>query len=193
MKKIIAMIIMMSLLLLSGCDMPSISLTGYESTPEQDFSSFISYLNTGEYDLASEYIDNYSSLGFDSFQDNEVYTSLLDALNSSRSFKVMGSSSINGRHAKMSVEFTTLDFRIFSNTLSDTAIARIDQTQYDNGIQLTDDEIKAVIIEVLASLMEDPTQYYTTQIFDLEFKYVNDTWKLSCSKEFYSALIGYIV
>lgn len=93
----------------------------------------------------------------------------------------------------MSVEFTTLDFRIFSAALTDTSIARIDQIQYDNGIQLTDEEIKNVIIDTLNTLMEDPTQYYTTQIFELEFKYLNDMWKLSCSREFYSALIGYIV
>lgn len=193
MKKIIAIILALSLLVLTGCDMPSISLTGYKSTPEDDFNTFISYLNSGSYDSAAEYIENYSSLGFSDFEDNEVYTVLLNTLNNSRSFKVMGSSSIRGRHARMSVEFTTLDFRIFSAALTDTSIARIDQIQYDNGIQLTDEEIKNVIIDTLNTLMEDPTQYYTTQIFELEFKYLNDMWKLSCSREFYSALIGYIV
>lgn len=193
MKKIIAIFLALSLLILTGCDMPSISLTGYDSMPEDDFSTFISHLNSGDYNTASEYIENYSSLGFGTFENNEVYTVLLDTLNSSRSFKIMGSSYIRGRHARMSVEFTTLDFRTFSNALSETSIARIDQIQYDNGIQLTDEEIKEVIIEVLGTLMEDPAQYYTTQIFELEFKYLDDTWKLSCSKDFYSALIGYIV
>ena len=193
MKKIIAIILSLSLLILSGCNMPAISLTGYKSTPEEDFGTFISYLNSGEYNTASNYVENYSSLGFSQFEDNEVYTILLDTLNNSRSFKVMGSSSIRGRHAKMRVEFTTLDFRTFSNALTDASIAYIDQFQYDNGIQLTDAEIKDVIIEMLNKLMEDPTPYYTTQIFELEFKYLDDLWKLSCSKEFYSALIGYIV
>lgn len=193
MKKIIAIIAMLSLLILSGCDMPSISLTGYASTPEKDFESFISYLNSGSYDAASEYLDNYSSLGFESFENNEVFTSLLDSLNNSRSFKVMGRSSIKGRSAKMSVEFTTLDFRVFSDALSEAAIARIDQIQYNNGTQLSDDEIKEVIIEVLGTLSQDPAQYYSTQVFELEFRYVDNVWKLHCTKDFYSALIGYIV
>lgn len=193
MKKIIALIITLSLLILSGCEMPSISLTGYDSTPEKDFEAFIANLNAGSYDAAAEYLDNYLSLGFENFENNEVFTSLLDALNSSRSFKVMGRSSINGRSAKMSVEFTTLDFRVFSNALSETAIARIDKIQYDTGTQLSDDEIKDIIIEVLGTLMQDPTPYYSTQVFELEFRYIDNVWKLYCTKDFYSALIGYIV
>jgi len=45
----------------------------------------------------------------------------------------------------------------------------------------------------LDALLLDPSPYYTTQEFRLTFHYEDDIWKLDCTNEFYSALIGYIV
>ena len=195
MKRFLAVVLSVTavLMLMTGCDMPSINLTGYDTYPESDLQAFIDCLNSGRYDDSSAYLNNYSSLGFESFPEGTIYASLLDCLNSSRSFTVLGSSSIKGRNASMSIEYTTLDFRKLEDDLSAASLEAVNEYQFETGELPDDEQIEEIMVQALEALLADPTTYYTTQDFRLTFKYENDVWKLNCTDEFYSALIGYIV
>ncbi len=193
MKKIIALLLSFCLLALAGCDLPVIDLSGNKSSPQEHFGEFISSLNSGDYEKSSEYIYNYASLGFSSFEgENEIYSKLLTALNGSRSFSVKGCS-VSGHEAQLEIDFTTLDFRKLDDALSSATIDSIDEKQYATGVALDDEEIQAVMSETLDRLMEAPDSFYSTQSFSLQLFYSGDLWKLNCSDAFYLALLGYIV
>lgn len=193
MKRLGAALMCLMLLLLAGCELPTINLTGYDTLPEDDFAAFIGCLNEGRYDDASVYLDNYTSLGFASFEEGSIYESLQDCLNASRSFTVLGSSSVHGRDAAMTVELTTLDFRLLEDTLTEASLAIIDERHFETGEIPDDEEIEQIMNEVLQTLVQEPEKYYTTGVFRIEFRYDSSVWRLNCSDELYSALVGYIV
>ncbi len=193
MKRIAALILSLVLLILTGCNMPSINLTGYDTYPEDDLQAFIDCLNNEQYDASSVYLKNYSTLGFFGFPAGTAHASMLISLNASRSFEVLGSSSIHGRNAAMSIEYTTLDFRKVKTDLSTLALEAIDNVQFETGQVPSDEEIDVIVTQVLETMLADPAPYYTTEEFRLSFQYEDNVWKLTCTNEFYSALIGYIV
>lgn len=178
---------------LAGCEMPSISLTGYASYPEDDLQNFINCLSEGRYDDSSAFVNNYTSLGFQELTEGTIYASLLDSLNESRSFTVLGSSSVKGRNASMSIEFTTLDFSKLEDDLSAASLEAVNQHQFETGELPSDDEIEQLMVQELELLLSDSVKYYTTREFRLTFQYKDSVWRFDCTDEFYSALVGYIV
>ena len=129
MKKILLLVLCMTMLIFSGCALPTINLSGYDTYPEDDLQTFIDLLASGKYDESNAYLYNYSSLGFEKFEEGSIYSSLLDNLNASRSFYVLGSSSIKGHDATMLIEFTTLDFRKLEETLSTASLEAVNDFQ----------------------------------------------------------------
>lgn len=192
MKKLIAALLVLSILLFSGCSLPVINLSRGISTPQDDFSAFINSLNAGDYQNSSGYLYNYASLGFSSFDDEPVYQHLLECLNSSRTYSVKGCR-INGHDAVIEIELSTLDFRKLSDTLSSQTLDRIDEEQYMTGVAMNDEEIEEMMNETLDAIMQSPDEYCTVQDFTLSMHYSEGKWKLICTDAFYSALIGYIV
>ncbi len=181
-------------LLLGGCTMPMYTMCVDEAdNPQNCFEEFFGCLRSGNYEEADTYLSNYRTLGFGSLGSDE-FSSLLDQhLSSSRSARVTETVFHRGFEATLRIEYTTFDFKKFEPVLTEATTQKVHDLQYEGQTVEGDDQYEALMLECANELLLAPQDYYTTKSFLLDFEKIDGEWKMICTDEFYSALVGYTI
>ena len=195
MKKIILSLVLVlaCVFSLSACSPPTITLFSNMGTqPEDSVAEFFSCLRSEDYDRADQLLQNLSTLGFDGAFSEELYSQMYRYLVESRSYTADGSSTIKGHSAELSISLTVLDFRKVETTLTEVATAKVADLEYA-GTEVDDSMLDGIIQSCLSDIMQSPTDFYSTQSLVIQLHFEDGEWKIICSDELYSALVGYIV
>ena len=178
--------------ILCGCNMPSINLTT-TTTPSEDLMYFFECLAKEDYAAAEEYVYNFSSLGFVQDSGDELDRRLSKLLTQSRSVRIVSEGEVYGKDSTVTIELTTLDFKKLETALSEKVVEEIKARQFVGQTFETEEEILAVVYEILDSMTVSMSDYYSTKQFDVDMKLSDNHWKIVCSEELYSAIIGYAI
>lgn len=189
---VLAVCVVMTVCILCGCSMPSINLTT-TTTPSEDLLKFFDYLAAEDYANAEGYVFNYSSLGFVQGSGDELDQRLSRMLTESRSVRIVSQGEIYGRDSVVTIELTTLDFKKLETALNARVLEVIQERQFVGQSFETEDKILAVVYEVLDQMTLSASEYYSTKQFTVDMKLSENHWKIVCSEELYSAIIGYAI
>ena len=192
-KKLLSILMCICILILSACSAPTITMcAGSAPQPEDCVEDFFLCLRSGNYSGADALVQNLSTLGFSGVFSDELYSQMNQYLTNSRSYTPVGECKVKGHSAEMTIRLTVLDFRKVESTLAQTATTAVSELEFA-GTEVDDSMLDGIIQSSLAMLMQTPTEYYSTEEITLQLHYEDDQWKLVCSDELYSALVGYIV
>ena len=194
MKRFLSLFICISVIFAAfcGCNLPSVNLTS-TSTPSEDLLKFFDYLKAGDYVSAEGYVYNFSTLGFKPDGQSELQKRLESLLTASRNVSVISEGEIFGRDCTVTVELTTLDFGKLDKALSERVLDEIKTREFNGETFETNEAILAVVYSVLDSMTVSMTEYYSSNRYDVDMKFSDDCWKIVCSEELYSAIIGYAI
>lgn len=187
------LLIALCMLFLPACNAPSFTVwSGSGPQPEDCIIDFFDCLKNEQYEDANSLLLNVSTLGFDHTFSDELYSQMFDYLTDSRSYSIKGEPSVIGHDATAIIDLTVLDFRKVETTLSETVTAEVSEIEF-SGTEVDDSMLDGIILSSLKELMQAPEMYYTTQTLELELSFRDGSWKIICSDDLYSALVGYIV
>lgn len=193
-KAVLAALLSAALVLLCGCAPPTISLlTDGDSTPQDCVETLFSSLASEDYETADSCISNYSTLGFSQLMDAGVAAELYGYLRASRQYQFVGEAAVNGSKAELVLEVTTLDYRKVETELTERTTERVHQLQMDGVTDINDERIMSEMEAVLSEMMTAAEVYNTTERFTITLEKTDGIWKLICTEDLYSALIGYAV
>lgn len=192
-KQLISMLLCLCILFLPACTPPTFTMcAGSTPQPEDTVEEFFICLRSGNYDGADALVQNMTTLGFSGTFTDELYIQMAQYLTDSRSYSQVGDCVVKGHSAEMTIRLTVLDFRKVETVLSQTATTAVSELEYA-GTEVDDSMLDGIIQSSLTQLMMNPVDYYSTEEITIQLRYEDDQWKLICSDELYSALVGYIV
>lgn len=175
-----------------GCEMPSINLT-FSNPPADDVNIFFDQLSKGNYAVAEDYIFNYSSAGFESKSDDPINQKIFELLKKSRSVEIVEQGEVYGKSSTVTIRLTTLDFRKLKASLTDKTLEEIKAREFRGESFDTEEAIITVTCEILDKMTPSISEYYSTNEFEVNMRLSDGKWKIVCTEELYSALIGYAI
>lgn len=186
-------------LLLSGCEYP-MRVVGKIPDPEQSITGFFDSLCEGDFKKADTYLGDVS-ISMKKEPTDVFSKKLIQYLNESYSYELVGKAKTDKLSATQDVVFTYLDFTLLANDLR----AKSSQIgkQYlseqneayteliDNATVLTDEGAELVAQEALDAIMKNnPKKYYASETFPIEMKYQNKTWLIIMDNDLFEAISG---
>ena len=100
--------------------------------------------------------------------------------------------SVWGKEASQAVAFTYLDISSISNDLHDRA-TEIAYSYAFNSIDINNEETaEKAVSEALDQLTDNISDYYRTDIFVIDMKYVDGEWRIVLEDSLYRAILGNI-
>lgn len=138
--------------------------------PQNAVTGFFNALKAGDYEAASGFVENYSSLGLENTPESEEGQILFSALKRSYDYSLSESISLDGTKASQKVLLRYLDLEAVD------AAAR----------QITDMEYNSALRRVLS----DPDSCCTSEFFDVTVTYTGGKWLLTLDQPLLSALQG---
>lgn len=184
--------------ILSGCSFP-MTVIGTIPPPDGTVKDFFDGLCAGDYAKADACLSS-GSVAVKSTPDDIFSQKLLEYLQQSYRYRVVGAVEAEQTSAHAQVELTYLDFNLMADNLKthSTIIGKKyihsqhpDYTQVeDGGCTLTEDGARKVAAEALDLIMHEPEKYCATRVFSVELRYKDRAWKIVMDDDLFEAIAG---
>ncbi len=197
---------------LSGCAFGTMSSRSLEN-PKHAIVGFVEAMQADEFDAAaaeaaSQYIGNYSTMGFEKYamlENGSLEKALFDMLRDSYKVSFADESmddvsspytgedmNISGKQAYVTFTFTSLALDEMSEPLAEAVSEIGAERMYEGETYDTEESAMVLVEEVFDEVFKkySMSQYYVEHELTVELNYMDDGWKLSMSNELYDALLG---
>jgi|GEM_PF-1744096 len=198
---------------LSGCEGGLFSGMTIDN-PKTAITEFIDAMQSPVFDdtaaeTAMSYVANYSTMGFEKYaqvQDDRLEKRLFDLLRQSYSVEFFDSSSedisnpyqssdmtVSGKKAYVRIKFSCVDYTLMSEALSEKVTEIASERAFYGETFETEEQAMALVDEVFDTVFvpgESMDRFCVERELTLEMKYVDSSWKIVISDEFYDALLG---
>lgn len=163
------------------------------SLPEPDtaVTAFFDEMSAKNYDTALEYVDNYDSLGFETPSSDSTIELYKQKLVESYSVELSCSGKSDGLYAYRTADITFLDSRKLIEDVSAKVSENALDYMYDGKVIESDEQAKAIFYDALASCLDSPERYYTTESAELKLVY-RGSWQIIVDDTLFNILFGYI-
>ncbi len=186
-------------LLLGSCSFP-MRVVGKIPDPQQSVTGFFDSVCEGDFKKADAYLGDVSISMKDEPADG-FSKKLMQYLNESYSYELVGQPKTNKLSSVQDVVFTYLDFSLLADDLraksSQIGKGYLSERNesytelVDNATVLTDEGAELVAEEALDAIMtKNPEQYYTSATFRIQMKYQNKTWIILMNNDLFEAISG---
>ena len=138
--------------------------------PQNAVTGFFNALKAGDYEAASGFVENYSSLGLENTPESEEGQILFSALKRSYDYSLSESISLDGTKASQKVLLRYLDLQ----ALDEAALA-MTELDYSSALQ-----------QVLAN----PDSCCTSDFYDVTVSYTDGKWLMVLDNDLLTALQG---
>lgn len=167
-------------------------------SPTNTITGFYNAILEANYDTACSYLADYDELGLSNVPDTEEGQLIMDALNSSYSYSLIGQPTIDKLLATQRVSFTYMDIsKVEADTASKIDDLLNDKVQtlprselFDESNNYLPELIDSVYMEALKDTLSHSDNYYVTTEYDLELEYTNNQWLIKSNEAMLTGLLG---
>ena len=169
-----------------------------DADPVETVTGFFDSLQVRNYPEAYACLSDYASLGLENEPESAEARAVYDALRSSYSYTLSGSSSVTGLEASQRVVLRALNLRMTENAVQqrvngilEEMVATMPESEvYDgNGGYLTS-FTDAIYTEALNQALQDTDAICSDTQLLIHLKYLGGTWKIVTDRNLMTALIG---
>ena len=169
-----------------------------DADPVETVTGFFDSLQVRNYPEAYACLSDYASLGLENEPESADARAVYDALRSSYSYTLSGSSSVTGLEASQRVVLRALNLRMTENAVQqrvnrilEEMVATMPESEvYDgNGGYLTS-FTDAIYTEALNQALQDTDALCSDTQLLIQLKYMDGTWKIVTDRNLMTALIG---
>ena len=169
-----------------------------DADPVETVTGFFDSLQARNYPEAYACLSDYASLGLENEPESAEARAVYDALRSSYSYTLSGSSSVTGLEASQRVVLRALNLRMTENAVQqrvngilEEMVATMPESEvYDgNGGYLTS-FTDAIYTEALNQALQNTDALCSDTQLLIQLKYMDGTWKIVTDRNLMTALIG---
>ena len=169
-----------------------------DADPVETVTRFFDSLQVRNYPEAYACLSDYASLGLENEPESAEARAVYDALRSSYSYTLSGSSSVTGLEASQRVALRALNLRMTENAvqqrvngiLEEMVATKPASEVYDgNGGYLTS-FTDAIYTEALNQALQNTDALCSDTQLLIQLKYMDGTWKIVTDRNLMTALIG---
>ena len=169
-----------------------------DADPVETVTGFFDSLQVRNYPEAYACLSDYASLGLENEPESAEARAVYDALRSSYSYTLSGSSSVTGLEASQRVVLRALNLRMTENAVQqrvngilEEMVATMPESEvYDgNGGYLTS-FTDAIYTEALNQALQNADALCSDTQLQIQLKYMDGTWKIVTDRNLMTALIG---
>ena len=169
-----------------------------DADPVETVTGFFDSLQARNYPEAYACLSDYASLGLENEPESAEARAVYDALRSSYSYTLSGSSSVTGLEASQRVALRALNLRMTENAVQqrvngilEEMVATMPESEvYDgNGGYLTS-FTDAIYTEALNQALQNTDALCSDTQLLIQLKYMDGTWKIVTDRNLMTALIG---
>jgi hypothetical protein len=169
-----------------------------DADPVETVTGFFDSLQARNYPEAYACLSDYASLGLENEPESAEARAVYDALRSSYSYTLSGSSSVTGLEASQRVVLRALNLRMTENAVQqrvngilEEMVATMPESEvYDgNGGYLTS-FTDAIYTEALNQALQNADALCSDTQLLIQLKYMDGTWKIVTDRNLMTALIG---
>ena len=169
-----------------------------DGEPAETVILFFDSIRFRNYAQAYACLSDYTTLGLENEPESAEAKQVYEALRSSYSYTLDGSSSVNGREATQNVTLRSLNVRLTEsavqqmvNGILEKMVVELPQSEvYDgNGGYLTS-LTDAVYAEALNQALQNTDALCTDTKLQIQLKYMDGMWKIVTDRSLMNALVG---
>ena len=169
-----------------------------DADPVETVTGFFDSLQVRNYPEAYACLSDYASLGLENEPESAEARAVYDALRSSYSYTLSGSSSVTGLEASQRVVLRALNLRMTENAvqqrvngiLEEMVAAMPASEVYDGNGGYLKSFTDAIYTEALNQALQNTDALCSDTQLLIQLKYLDGTWKIVTDRNLMTALIG---
>lgn len=169
-----------------------------DGDPKETVEKFYSSLEQGDYEAAYACLSDYTGLGLENEPADENGKLVYQALRESYSHTVMGEATVDKLSAFVPVRFRYLKVKDTEQSIQEEVNRILEQVVknsphnrvYDANDKYLPEVTETVYSNALADVMENVSDFYTTEQFNVELVYKDGQWFIVTDPEMLNAIVG---